>query len=83
MCVCVCVCVCVCIHTHTYIHAYSCELPCEFWDSNPGLIKEQPVLLNTESSFTPHPQLTFLYILSPSLQGKHHSLCTESTPINC
>jgi hypothetical protein len=28
---------------------YGCRLLPVFWDSNPGLLKEQPVLLNTES----------------------------------
>jgi hypothetical protein len=27
---------------------YGCELPHEFWDSNPGLLKEQALLSNTE-----------------------------------
>lgn len=30
-----------------------CELPCEFWDLNSGLLQEQQVFLTTESSVQP------------------------------
>lgn len=38
----------------------SCELPFEFWEVNPGLLQEQPVLLTAELSF----QTTEIYILA-------------------
>lgn len=36
-----------------------CESPCWFWEQNPGLLKEQKVLLTTDPSF----QLSLLLVL--------------------
>ena len=36
----------------------SCELPCGYWELNPGPLEEQPVLLTTEPS--PQPEYTIL-----------------------
>lgn len=46
------------------------ELPCVYWELNPGPLEEQPVFLTTEASFSPvsvpHPTpYTLSYLNSP------------------
>ena len=33
--------------------SYSCEPPCGYWELNPGLLEEQPVLLATQQLSSP------------------------------
>ncbi|KAL6074356.1 hypothetical protein STEG23_012106, partial [Scotinomys teguina] len=44
----------------------SCELPCGFWDLNPGPLEEQPVLLTAEPSLQP-PETCFKGPKNPPL----------------
>ena len=44
----------------------SCELPCVYWELNPSLLEEQPVLLATKPSL--HLQAIVLYVQEI---GKH------------
>jgi hypothetical protein len=49
----------------------SCELPCGYWELNPGLLEEQPVLLTAETSLQPK---LLQDIVNSAFQVKRESL---------
>jgi hypothetical protein len=51
-----------------------CELPCGCWDLNSGPSEEQPVLLTTEPSLQPQPQVFILVLYQPS----HYLVSTQT-----
>jgi hypothetical protein len=66
------------------VSTYHCELKPEFRYSDPGFLKEQPMLLNTESSFKSHPQLAFFHILITFFAGiTPLTVYWIPPPINC
>lgn len=63
MCMCACVSVCMCTAHELELVIDGCETPCECWDTNPGPVQKQSVLLSTEASLQPTEHFSFFYFL--------------------